>query len=197
MTIAPLFVLGRHTVAIGCRHFQRYSSLYTVYRKKSKKDLKMRQFIKMLFGLPFLPPREMVEEFAELREDFEKRGESMISLYKYVFDNWLDHSVWKPRNICAFRRVVRTNNDAEGYHRRLNIRLGEKPPIYRLIQFLYRESILVDITCTLITCKTINMQRRKQTREGNAHILDLWSKFEDGLINAKELLLESTRFTAF
>ena len=157
----------------------------------------MRQLIKMLFGLPFLPPREMVEEFAELRGDFEKRGESMISLYKYVFDNWLDHSVWKPRNICAFRRVVRTNNDAEGYHRRLNIRLGEKPPIYRLIQFLYRESILVDITCTLITCKTINMQRRKQTREGNAHILDLWSKFEDGLINAKELLLESTRFTAF
>ena len=110
----------------------------------------MRQLIKMLFGLPFLPPREMVEEFAELRGDFEKRGESMISLYKYVFDNWLDHSVWKPRNICAFRRVVRTNNDAEGYHRRLNIRLGEKPPIYRLIQFLYRESILVDITCTLI-----------------------------------------------
>ena len=147
----------------------------------------------MLFGLPFLPPREMMEEFGQLREDFEERGAQMSTLYKYVADYWLDHNVWKPRNLCAFKRVVRTNNDKEGCHRRLNSRLGEKPPIYKLIHFLYREAILVDITCTVITCKAINMQRKKKTREGKAHILDFWHQFDD----AKKLLLESTSFTAF
>ena len=47
----------------------------------------------MLFGLPFLPPREMVEEFGQLREDFEERGAQMSTLYKYVAENWVDHSI--------------------------------------------------------------------------------------------------------
>ena len=41
------------------------------------------------------------------------------------------------------------------------------------------------------------MQRRKKTREAQAHVIDLWGQFEDGLIDAKTLLLESTKFTAF
>ena len=162
-----------------------------------QKDEKTRQLIKMMFGLPFLPLREMMEEFVLLRDDFAGSGDQMSSMYNYIARTWFENSVWKPRNICAFKRLIRTNNDTEGYHRRLNSRCGEKPPIYKLIQFLHKEAILVDITCKLITCKTINMQRRKKTREAQAHVIDLWGQFEDGLIDAKTLLLESTKFTAF
>ena len=81
-----------------------------------------------------------------LKEEFEESGEKMASLYTYISQTWFNNSIWKPREICAYKRLIRTNNDTEGYHRRLNSRLGEKPPIYKMISFLYKEAVLVDVT---------------------------------------------------
>ena len=75
--------------------------------------------------------------------------------------------------------------------------MWRETPIHEMTQFLCSEAILADIACKLITYKTINMHRRKKTREAQSHVLDLWSQFEDGLTEAKTLLLESTKFTAF
>ena len=132
-----------------------------------------------------------------LKEEFEESGEKMASLYTYISQTWFNNSIWKPREICAYKRLIRTNNDTEGYHRRLNSRLGEKPPIYKMISFLYKEAVLVDVTCKLITCKNIKMIRRKKTREAQAHVTDLWTQFEERSIDAKTLLLEATKLTAF
>ena len=121
----------------------------------------------------------------------------MKELYGYVAKTWFRSSVWKPRNICAYKRLVRTNNDCEGYHRRLNSRLGEKPPIYKLIEFLHREAKVVDVTCKILTSKHVNMHRRKQTREAQACLIDLWKQFEEGDIDAKSLLEEAGKYTPF
>ena len=66
-----------------------------------------------------------------------------------------------------------------------------------MISFLYKEAVLVDVTCKLITCKNIKMIRRKKTREAQAHVTDLWTQFEERSIDAKTLLLEATKLTAF
>ena len=112
----------------------------------------------------------------------------MIKLYAYVQKTWFGSSVWKPRDICAYRRLVRTNNDAEGYHTRLNGMCGAKPPVYNLLKVLYREAQLVSIDCQLITSKLVTMQRRKKTKDLDIHVQDLWDKFDEGLIDARELL---------
>ena len=44
----------------------------------------------------------------------------MRSYCGYVHDTWFCHPVWRPVDFCAYQRLVRTNNDQEGYHRRLN-----------------------------------------------------------------------------
>ena len=139
----------------------------------------------------------MTSQFDQLQEQFESSGPQMKELYEYVAQTWFRSSVWKPRNICAYKRLVRTNNDCEGYHRRLNSRVGEKPQIYKLIEFLYREAKLVDVTCKILTSKHVNMHWRKKTREAQACLIDLWKQYEEGDIDEKSLLEEAGKLSPF
>ena len=95
---------------------------------------------------------ELILYFLHLKADFEACGDQMESLYAYVVGS----TVWKPRDICVYRRLVRTNNDAEGYHKRLYTKCGENPPVYTLVKILHKEARLVDINYKLITRKNIS-----------------------------------------
>ena len=39
---------------------------------------------------------------------------------QYIHDTWMKHSVWSIESWCVFKRNIRTNNDCEGWRRRLN-----------------------------------------------------------------------------
>ena len=178
----------------------------SIYRKVQKVGLsvmyknepEVRNLIKQLFTLPLLPLREMINHFEMLKYQFDASHDRMKDLYNYVALTWFESSVWKPRDICAYKRLVRTNNDAEGYHRRLNSRLGEKPPIYRLVEQLFKhEAKIVNLTCRLITCKNVTMIRRRQTREKQSQLTDLWNKFDDGLIDTQEFITEAMVYSPF
>ena len=160
-----------------------------------KTDQETRRLIKTLFTLPMLPLREMCIEFSQLKDHFEDSGDLMNTLYNYMAQTWFGSSVWKPRNLCGYRRLVRTNNDLEGYHRRINGKLGKDPPIYDLVKFLFKEGKKVNTTCKIITCKNVKMERRKNTREKQAHLTELWNQFEEGEIDSKELLEEAAKFS--
>ena len=79
----------------------------------------------------------------------------------------------------------------------MNSRLGNKPPLYRLVKFIRKEAKLVDITCKLLSYKNVKLVRRKRTREAQAHLSNFWKKFENGSIDQEEMLLEATKFTPF
>ena len=69
--------------------------------------------------------------------------------------------------------------------------------MYELLEFLYREAQLVDINCKIITCKHVNMARKRKTRSQQAYLIDMWKQFEEGDIDSKGLLEMAARFTAF
>ncbi|OWF43232.1 hypothetical protein KP79_PYT18816 [Mizuhopecten yessoensis] len=50
--------------------------------------------------------------------------------------------VFPSSNWCVFNKTVRTNNDVEGWHHRLNIRVNVRGPVtfYLLIQELFRKA---------------------------------------------------------
>ena len=57
---------------------------------------------------------------------------------------WIRNSVWNVESWCVFNLSVRTNNDVEGWHRRLNYRANKANlPLYTLINLLYKEAELV------------------------------------------------------
>ena len=83
----------------------------------------------------------------------------------------------------------------DGNYRRINGKLGKDPPIYDFVKFLFKEGKKVNATCKIITCKNIKMERRKNTREKQAHLTELWNQFEEGEIDSKELLEEAAKFS--
>ena len=121
----------------------------------------------------------------------------MNSLYDYVKGTWFESSVWKPRDLCGYHRLVRTNNDVEGYHRRLNLRCGNHPPVYKLLKVLHDEARLVDITAKLVSSHGVCLHCKKQTKEAQARVLEIWDLFEEGQIDAKEVLKRASSFAPF
>ena len=88
-------------------------------------------------------------------------------LLKYVDSTWFNSSTWSSKEICSYQRLVRTNNDYEGYHRRLKERCGTAPPIYRLIESLHSEALLVDYACKLVSTRAATTTRRKKRGEAS------------------------------
>jgi len=51
----------------------------------------------------------------------------------------------------AFQLSVRTNNDMEGWHNRLNLKTqSRKLDMYQLVPLLHREALFIDVQVTLV-----------------------------------------------
>ena len=87
------------------------------YRKKGD----ITDIIKMLFSLPLLPHHQITSEFEAIKaKALGHHNVGLHSLFAYVEKTWMKSNVWKVINLSAYQRLVRTNNDTEGYHFRLN-----------------------------------------------------------------------------
>ena len=99
------------------------------------------------------------------------------------------------QDICAYRRLVRTNNDVEGYHRRLNLRIQlDHPPVYRLVEVLWQEARYVDVTAKLISSGIVRMERRKKTTEKQSRLEALWTEYEAGDLSTDDFLEEASNY---
>ena len=73
--------------------------------------------IRKLLGLAYLPKRHIQEAFNCMKSEAADSSQ-LSALFKYFEDNWINGSTWSIGNWCSFRRVIRTNNDLEGWHTR-------------------------------------------------------------------------------
>ena len=75
---------------------------------------------------------------------------------------WFDNNTWSVGNWCAFRRVVRTNNDIEGWHLRINNRAAKSNlNLYLLIPFLHWESSMVGLQLQLVVEQSFKIKYQK------------------------------------
>jgi len=74
-----------------------------------------------LDGSAAAPAEHIQPAFNNLRDslpdDVDDRDESLVS---YVNDTWISSRFWPPSSWCAFQSWIRTNNDVDGWHNRLN-----------------------------------------------------------------------------
>ena len=94
------------------------SNMYRVLESQihtSNMDPFVRELIKTIMALPFLPHNQMVAEFemkhAKVLQS--NMAEPVKSFIKYVANTCFESSIWAPRDISVFNRLVRTNNDLE------------------------------------------------------------------------------------
>ncbi|XP_041477251.1 uncharacterized protein LOC121425290 [Lytechinus variegatus] len=132
------------------------------------RDEEKRLLLQQLMALPFLPV-EVVPEFRRLRlqsdspmqnkflEIFELMIHNYINnidnnsfsflsfqLFDYLESTRMTNPTWPVRVWSMFGKAIKTNNDAEGYNRRLNRRAGGKSTgVYQLLSLLFKESQLM------------------------------------------------------
>ena len=151
-------------------------------------------FIRQLFALPYLPRRHIRPAFETLKER-SQLCEPTRELIDYVSETWLSNTVWSVGNWCAFRRLVRTNNDVEGWHRRINQRANKHNlSLYLLIPLLHREAIMVNLQLQLVAEQTLNSCTRKSSKEKQVHLWNLWDDYEEKSITTTQFLRSCQQF---
>ena len=104
--------------------------------------------------------------FQAIKEDANQDDANLKRLLVYFERTWLKSSIWPLKSITVYHRLVRTNNDVEGYHTRLNAKSnGDHPPFYDLIEDLRKEAKYVDITMKLVSNQAVKSHRKRKTKE--------------------------------
>ena len=141
-----------------------------------------------LMSLIFLPTVCVVKEFNDL-VDMHSNDPDLLVLFNYYKTTWLSNSVWSIQDINVYDRPLRTNNDCEGYHRRINSKAGRNSiQFYLLLQLLKDKAKLVKVNSELLSMGTVYRYQRKEAQRVRSVIIKLWKSYKERTINASELL---------
>ena len=76
--------------------------------------------VRCLMALPLIPSAHIISTFNTLKLRIPDNCPLLKSLFDYVLRNWIDSNTFPKEDWCVFGLKQRTNNDAEGWHSRLN-----------------------------------------------------------------------------
>lgn len=144
-----------------------------------------------MLALPYLPRRHIRGSFDELKQQAEQSSE-IIQLFDYIETTWFQSSIWDVVNWCNFKKLVRTNNDAEGWHRRLNTRAGgSNVPLYKLLKdVLRKEGQFVTTQHQLVAEHILSSRSRQSSKNKQAKLHELWLKYESRELTTSAFLSE-------
>ncbi|XP_060604396.1 uncharacterized protein LOC132757205 [Ruditapes philippinarum] len=146
-------------------------------------------YIKRLLALPFLPAEHIEIAFNKLKTLASTT--ELKELIEYIENQWLGNSVWSVRQWCVYRQSVRTNNDVEGYHRRINGKAGRgNVQMYVLIPLLYAESELVSIQAQQVSEHLLTRYRRPKYRKLHEKLEKLWEAYDTRELITSDFLTE-------
>ena len=145
------------------------------------------KFIRKVFALPFLPAEHIEPTFRNLREKAD--GEQVTAFMRYVEDTWLSSTVWEIKSWCVFGQTIRTNNDCEGWHHRINRRAQKRNlQFYILISLLYKDASLLTTQIKMVSEGKLRRYQRKNNRAIQGKLFRLWSDYETGTVSVNGLL---------
>ena len=156
-------------------------------------DSATHDFIKKLLALPFLPAEHITTAFLRLNR---KAPVHLQTLCSYVYINWVLSEAWPPTTWSCFMSSVRTNNDVEGWHRRINFRAhGLSLGFYALLELLYQEARLVVIQAKLVSEKKLIRYQRQTYKNLQTRLFNLWEQFNNHELSTYKLLKACSHFT--
>ena len=133
-----------------------------------------------------LPEVHISSQFTEILND--ANSDQLRVLAEYVQKTWLENQTWKIKNISVFGAPIRTNNDAEGWHFRINKKGRRNMPFYWLVELLHQEAGDVNATVELVSQKILKRRQSVKYRSIQSRIISTWNDYEDGKILPSEML---------
>ena len=148
---------------------------------------KRHKFYIQVLALPFLPAEHVEAAFNALVR--QARTFQLVDLMDYIQRTWMTSRVWDINSWSVFQRSIRTNNDVEGWHHRINQRArGTASPFYRLVPLLFLEAQLVPIAQRFVSERKLVRRQRKMYREIQGQLFVLWERYAAGHISTSQLL---------
>lgn len=153
-----------------------------------RKGERVFQLVKMLFALPLLPAAHISPAFEYLKEKSDD-SDATQQLLSYIFKNWITSSLWPVEAWSVYKEPIRTNNDVEGWHRRINSRAAKSQlPFYMLITLLHNEAVWLTVQVNLLSANNLKTYQRKKYRQMQGKIFALWEMYEEENITTSSFL---------
>lgn len=134
-----------------------------------------------------LPSDDIRPAFDVLKD--KSNTDATYAYFAYIERTWLTSDVWTVDNWSVYGRSIRTHNDCEGWHNRLN-RTARKGnlPFYLLTTLLFQEARDVQLQCKLVKEKKLRRFQTKQTGQIQGRLFALWEKYGRRDITTSQLL---------
>ncbi|CAD5126475.1 DgyrCDS14598 [Dimorphilus gyrociliatus] len=153
------------------------------FKKKRGQWFEMRQ----LMALPFLPFHIIPIEFGRIK-DYLQSVKKLGDLIKYFERNWMMDRIWSPKQWSIYKNAIRTNNDVEGFHNRLNGNLRANSSFYLVVDELKREADLIPAYQRMLSERKILRYQRRQYKNMQNEIFKIWEKFEAHQMTSSQVL---------
>lgn len=146
----------------------------------------VRQYLKVLFALQYLPVHEIEGAFNLHTADAPERLKPFVD---YMQSTWITGR-WKPEHWCMYKRAIRTNNDVEGWHNRLNRKAAQRGnlPMFALIGLLHKEATLINYQLEMVSEKKLRRYQRKQTKDKENNLSELWKALGRNELTIRDML---------
>ena len=113
------------------------------------RQIVIRGQIRQLMALPNLPAAHIPPAFEKLKATC-GHCLQITALTKYLSKTWVFSTSRPPASWTTFKRSVRTNNDAEGWHHRLNKRAPhDHMNVYLLVKLRHEQALLLPLQVRL------------------------------------------------
>ena len=154
-------------------------------------------YCKKLLALSYIPWETITDTFNRL--ELEATTDGQHRLCEYIKRTWINSSVWPPASWSCFYRVIRTNNDVEGWHRRLNAKASSTGNLnlYLMLDLLSKESRLVTLNCQLLKESRMLRRHRKDEKSTNARLYKIWDRIVTKEISSYQAIRAASHFVPF
>ncbi|XP_053383990.1 uncharacterized protein LOC123535774 isoform X2 [Mercenaria mercenaria] len=150
------------------------------------------QYIRQIMALPFLPSAHTEQAFEEL--EGRANSDQLVALVTYVEKQWMNHAILDIQSWSVFGLTVRTNNDCEGWHNKLNLKAGNQAlTLYRLIPVLRSEAERVPYELRLLRDGVSTRRVRQRYANIETKIRELWDMYKADQISTSKLLQDCAK----
>jgi hypothetical protein len=119
----------------------------------------------------------------------------VIDLLAYIDETWLQNATWPVGNVSVYRQQVRTNNDVEGWHRRVKqeAHLRGDLNLYLLIKLLHDEAQHARLQVRLLSERRLRRHVRRNVMSVNGRLQALWDSYDAGDVSTSTFLRRAAR----
>ncbi|CAG2204085.1 unnamed protein product [Mytilus edulis] len=142
----------------------------------SKQD-NVHRFIRQLMALPYLPKEHIPAAFQKLKSRIQPNNR-MYRLLTYIQRRWIDSTIFPISAWTVFGQPIRTNNDVEGWHNRLNRKAkGASLHLYVMLKVLSDEARYLPMQIQLVSEHKLTRYQRAATKRSQSKLMELWDSY--------------------